>query len=482
MFDLVLREHSAAVVELPSEAVLELGAVLQRQRLPLSVEFLPNRRVSVGASHQVGFFPFQVMDRIATVTVVPKGTPEGAEAAGVGHFLELVLLSEGAKSSCPADLEGWSPATPGVMWPLILARTYVDAIDALIKRELRKGYRWRSKTLSARVEGSLDISKHLRLRRRGRAHHMPCTWEDFDWDHRLNQVLKAALGVVERRRVLLLSAAGRASHSLLPVTRGRVTRALAPVSDLPVPRARAASHRTPTRLPPAYRRCLALARLVLDSTAGATAGLLPGVAFSAHLVFEKACEALVAEAARQLGVCARRQTFGPLQNVHNTLNRVGGVDKNLMKPDLVLHDRSRALAVGDAKYKELFEEKDSGLPGSTRDAVQQLTRMSSADLYQMFVYLRASNCQRGFFMLPFWSGAAEQSACVVDESLVYTFSPLDGPLVEMRVFGLDLLAPVGCLRADTVAALTGWLRGAVEPIQAEQAGDATASGRKVSHA
>jgi hypothetical protein len=455
MFDVVLREHGSELLALPADAALALAAAVKP--LPLWVEVQPDGRVAVGATHHVGYFPLPLAGEVATVTVVPKGTPPGQSSEGVGRFVELVLMASGSSGHEYATPEGWSPDHPAALWPLVVARAYVEALDELVHREFRKGYRWRSEDLKGRVEGTLDLTGHLRRRRRGRAHQIPCTWEDFDWDHRVNRVLKAALGVVERRRALVLSAAGVGSHRLLPPAKGRVRRAFSQVGDLAVAKARAAAHRSPSRLPPAYRRCLALARLVLDSSSGAAAGLLPGVSFSAHQVFEKACESLVAEASVALGLRARTQTFGALPGVHNALTFVGEDAGNGMKPDLVLHDGHSVIAVGDAKYKELFEGSGAGHPGSPRDAVRRLVKMNNADLYQMFVYLRASGCRRGFFMVPFWNGEEMAPACVLDTSLAYAFSPLDDDEVELCAVGVDLLAPVGRIRRDVVLRLRQWL-------------------------
>jgi hypothetical protein len=341
---------------------------------------------------------------------------------------------------------------------VLLARAFVHALEDLVRNDLRKGYRWRSESLAGALRGRLDAPRHAVWAQTGRAHRLPCTWEEYDSDFLDNRILVAAMEVLKRRHLALATVLG--PTTALPRVPGWVADAFAEVHAARIGQGdldRALSGRPSPR----YHRALGLANVLLRSSSGASTGTHGGWTVNAHEVFEGLCEIVTRRAAEDLGFRFGSQGFNGVADATHHLTLLRGHPSHELKPDLVLHNGRQALAVGDAKYKQLFEVSDGPPPSGVRAATQRLHDAKSADLYQIFVYLRASRCPRGFLIAPYWDPRPGALAADLDESLEFGTSPLDGADARLAVVGLNLMSPAADVVHWGARTLLRWLSSAL---------------------
>ncbi len=453
MATLVLPEHGRLSLDFAAD---EIGAFRSSLRgAPVRIE-ATEAGFDLVASHDVGWLPFRTGAGSGVIVIVPKGSRYGEEDEAVARFFDIVLVAQGLGALSPGEaLTGWGTAGVSGLWPIVVGRSFLHALEDLVRNDLRKGYAWRSENLVGRVRGRLHTMRHLALTHRGRGHHMPCTWDEFDWDHLDNRILKAAARVVElRRRALAEVVQERRS---LPSVPGWVSDALEAVPDvgivgLDLERSRAGlrSHR--------YERALGLARMLLRSSSGATTGNLAGWTINANKAFEELSAQIAERVALRLDLKRTGQRFPCLPGVSPHLMRVGGdLERNVLRPDIVLHDGHSVVALGDAKYKELFEDREASLPTSVQASTSRLLGLVSADLYQVFVYLRAARCPCGFFVVPYWDGRSGVAAAEVHTGLEFAVAPLDSRPVRLAVLGLNLMAPASKIVKQGAEELASWV-------------------------
>lgn len=408
----------------------------------------------LAASHHVGWIPFRLDGDSHVLVVVPKGTPAGREAESVTRFFDFVLAAEGLAHQNSSDEAGWTPLGTSSIWPVVLGTVFVRAMDELVKNDLRRGYRWHTEQLTGSIRGRLDVSLHSKFMHLGRAHHLPCTWEEYELDFLDNQVLKAALGALRLRRRMLAGIVD--DSSLLPVAPGWIDDALATVLSrrIGVDELRKVTMR---RHSSRYQRALTIASVLLRSSSEAASGELAGWTISAHHVFERLCARIAQNAAQSLGLRASTQGFEGLATAPLHLTRLHGIAGNQLKPDMLIHDSRNAIAIGDAKYKEIFEDTEPSTPTGTRSSAIRLHRSSNADLYQLFAYLRASRCNHGFFMAPYWDAKPGAVAAGRDVGLEYVVSPLDDEPVHLVVIGLNMMASAADVLREGERCLREWL-------------------------
>ena len=153
---------------------------------------------------------------------------------------------------------------------------------------------------------------------------------------------------------------------------------------------------------------------------------------------------MVTEAAASIDAFGLKPNLEPL---------LPGLNGSSIQPDLAIRSKSRTVALGDAKYKDLIAE----IQRRGANELSDITKLSlrTGDQYQMYTYMRLEDCGAGFIILPFW----HDDAPAVSVSTPYLFrrSPLDGDTKHgLRILGLNLMAePVDILR-EGCAVLSKW--------------------------
>jgi hypothetical protein len=136
--------------------------------------------------------------------------------------------------------------------------------------------------------------------------------------------------------------------------------------------------------------------------------------------------------------------------------RGGQANRN---PDLAIRSQQEVVAVGDAKYKDVIDQSLSPEQlGDLRHVI--VPKISPADWYQLYVYIRLANASRGFFVVPFWNQTANAAHLVTDRQ--FEVSPLDRAEnrgVRLAVIGLNLIHPLHRVRDRAVTLAAEWLQG-----------------------
>ena len=238
---------------------------------------------------------------------------------------------------------------------------------------LLHGYRTEEEAMHT-VRGRVRITEQIR-RRFGVPLPLEVRYDEFTDDIAANRLVKAAAARLGQMRVRL----PRSRSGLRWVS----TR-LENVSLVEFPK-NAVPEVTFDRLNGHYREVVALARLILRHTSfetGRGGNRAPGFLMDMNAVFQD----FVTQALREaLGVSDR--TFHSDTSLHHiTLDEAGRV---LLKPDLSWWDGPTCTFVGDAKYKQVKDE-----------------RVPNADLYQLLAYTTALDLPGG--LLIYAQGEAEQ--------------------------------------------------------------------------
>lgn len=440
----VVREHGRAPLSLPAEEVGALAAGLRGADVRVEAG---SGGFELVAGGRVGWVPVRTPSRQGIVVVVPKGAPGRTEAEAVRRFFELALCAEGVVPRWTAERAGTAEGAIACVWPLLLGQLYTDALADLLRNDLRRGYVSREEVRVGSVVGAIDRRRHAALALSGRAHHLPCRWEEFEHDHLDNRVLKAAARAVRLRLDGLRGVV--ADPRSLPAFPGWIEEALAPVSAHRPTAAELAQTRRGPRTH-RYARALGLARLVLRAADGEARGELRGWSIASSDVFERFAARVVSGCGAHVVL---RNTFeGSGRPTH--LSRVRGRAANELRPDMVVMHGGAVLAVGDAKYKRVLEGDP---PPSVDASVERLLAVGNADLYQLFTYLRAACCPRGFFVVPFWDDRPGAPVVELSRDLAFLVPPLDDGRVEVVALGLNGFAPVAAVLREGAVALAEWL-------------------------
>lgn len=233
-----------------------------------------------------------------------------------------------------------------------LFRAVAWIFEAEVRRALAqgmtRGYQPRSETLTT-LRGRIDVTAQLRLRQ-GRPYPLECSFEEYTEDTELNRIVKAAHRRLLQIPGLELRLARRLRH------RYRAFDTIASVEYPPgsVP------DLTFTRLDRHWQSAGRLARIILrQQSLRDREGTVVGTTFCVDMnaLFERFVEEIVREEAHSAG----------LQLVSQAPRRLTANIR--IRPDLILRDGGKDLAVADVKYKELK-------PG----------KLPHADLYQMLAY------------------------------------------------------------------------------------------------
>lgn len=395
----------------------------------------------LGPTHYVGLIPFKCGTSGCTqghvLVILPKGTPKDkGEYDSLWRFSELLMLTSGLEAGePPADMLGWKgkrEASIGTRFVLLLAVYYALLVRDLCLRDFRRYYRLEESELLGRIRGRPHVLGHIRNAVRGRAHIIPCRWEEFTPDNWDNRILDGAARALESSAALLGGVAGR---GMVRALFRKVEPYFTLVEDVPVTGAdffRAKLHRVSIY----YRRALAWASLILRGIERPRAGgRAPKITFDTHKVFEEFARLTVKESLAKSGLPL---TLSPKKGVGKLLSSDRVTEGSLL-PDVVVtteRDKTEIIAIGDAKYKRVLElvdasssqEDKAAEPIPLEHVAQLCVSPQCADLYQLYVYMRWAQAPLGFFVVPYWQEDGEAAAIYPsnEKPLRFNKSPLDG--------------------------------------------------------
>lgn len=258
----------------------------------------------------------------------------------------------------------------------VLIRLYCDLLWEAVHKGMVRRYESHQDNLFV-LRGRLNVTHQLRhnLARPDRLH---CTFDEFTQDNALNRALKAALRVLGK--LVQTASAAKSISELLFCFDG--------VAELPAQAIRW-EHVTTDRLSERYAPLVRLARLFIEGqTPDLTTGSGDGFAvlFDMNQLFEGYVGKQVRHVTVARGLITQLQ--GPKR--HLALQE-GGTPCFELRPDIVLTNESRHIAVIDTKWKTL------GMKNMRDD-------ISTADLYQMFAYAKQYQTQSVVLLYPHHAG------------------------------------------------------------------------------
>ena len=409
----------------------------------------------VRASHYVGLLPFQRDGQPHLLLIAPKGcqfdTPE--KPFGLLRFLEMVAIANGGEAE--DDEEGVAIQGPRENFLALLAGHYGRLLHELCRRDFRLYFRHEEDELRGRVRERVRVAAHLRNCLHGRAHLLPCRWEEFTPDNWDNRVLLGAMRLVQRTSVSLAPQA-------VDFVRDRflgLDQWFSAVEEVPICAADFGKTRL-WRTSRHYRRALTWARLIVQGLDRPTAGgQAPPLVLDANEVFEEFARVVTksaAEAARQYG-----WDVPPNKESIRCLLRP---QYQAREPDLMIRGPGGVVAVGDAKYKLVLEQDFS--PNQLGDLANAIipkicSKVCSKDWDQLYVYMRMTDARHGFFVVPFWKpGEDTEGAATLIRDFEFEVPPLDradSRTARIAILGLNLLRPLGQVREQGARRLADWL-------------------------
>lgn len=416
----------------------------------------------VGPSHYVGVIPFTCSINPQCpghlLVSLPKGTPrDPSDASDVTEslvrFLDLLALSSGLAARPLSDDVGFTGVRgTGDKVLLLLAAHYAALLEELCLRDFRRYYRHEEGSLRGRVRGRVHLSGHLRSIAGGRAHAIPCRWDEFtpdNWDNRILDSAARSLTAHSGR----LDAAGRTMvRRLFLPTEPYFAAVNRDVPVFPWDLHRARLGRVSVR----YRRALAWASMVIRGLGGVAAGgSALKVAIDANEVFESFARVVVSKAVAELHtgwvVPAKASIAGLLDTGDPRI-----------EPDIMIKDGAGlTVAVGDAKYKQVMELLDLNGGEARFDRVAR-QRIGASDLYQLYCYMRLTQTSNGFFVVPYWDSADNEPAARLLTDRWFRLGPVDaadaGPHRPLAVLGLNMMKPPVAAAREGQRELTSWLR------------------------
>jgi hypothetical protein len=400
----------------------------------------------VRARHFVGLMPFRCEDKNHLIMVGPKGCSFDTPANPVGllRFLDMAAIADGGE---PIDeLKGFSAKLGRDAFVAILAGHYGRLLNDLCRIDYRRYFQPIEQNLSGRIQGRIHISGHVRNTIRGRQHQIPCRWEEFTPDNWDNRILLAALRRIQVGAALIAPEAGRYVNNLF---RG-LDAWFSSVEELPIGPADFVKARL-WRTSRHYRNALNWARLIIQGFGRpVTGGEASPLVIDANDVFERFAKAVTQVAVNSID--PRWQSF-PTSLV---FFRGCQADRN---PDLAVRNEHGVVAIGDAKYKDILDQSiSSNELGNLLHVI--IPKISAADWYQLYVYIRLAKASRGFFVVPFWSKDGDAAQLVTDREFeVSTLDHAEGRSVRLAVIGLNLIHPLNQVRNQAARLVAAWLQG-----------------------
>lgn len=365
--------------------------------------------------------------RGCSLEILPKVDPEGAdETAGtvrarLVHMLDVAL---GLKLST-----GESVAMAHRADTLLdmLIEVFADRLLAEVRHGLPRQYREQQEDLRT-LRGRLDIVRQFTVHA-VRPDRLACGFDALDADTPLMRVMKAC--------VLLLARHARGSATLRKLTELRFL--LAEVTDIPLARLPWKAVRI-DRTSRRWQALLDLTRLLIGgrwqqthSEAAAPEGVT--LLFRMNDLFERYIAIQLRRALAPLGLDVVAQ--GGFENCLGDW-RPGEICAGRVfrtKPDLIVRDRSKVVAVIDTKWKCL-----SANPLDPKHGVAQ------ADVYQLMAYARLYHCDRLILLYPARDGQVDGK--VHTHGIAHGHERLDIATVALDLSPADIQAALRQLVFD----------------------------------
>jgi hypothetical protein len=427
------------------------GAKLFERRLRLQpylkkswlTHFFDGEQPYLRASHYVGLLPFSDGDRKHLLMIAPKGCQRN-EDHGLLRFLQLIALGNG--ETPPEELPGGQGQRGSHKFLLFLAHHYAGLLQELCRRDFRSYYRHEEDELRSRIRGRLYPARYARLAVRGKAHVLPCRWDEFTVDNWDNRILWAAA-----RRLKQVAGGVFDSQAAAWVWKPfkRLLPCFSAVAEVPITVHDLRKSRL-GRTSRYYRSALAWAELLLrGSDLPVAGGQVPPLVLDANRAFEKFAEVVTRAALPDDWRFVPQQDFPFLRTGHTTQNR---------KPDLLLSDDvHRTCAIGDAKYKRVLECAGDAALDSGEEVIRRIC-IQEDDWNQLYVYMRITGATCGFFIVPFWNAEGQFIAWRDERQFQFDKSPCDGSAnVRLAVLALNLLRPLKEVKRAAAEQLRNWL-------------------------
>jgi 5-methylcytosine-specific restriction enzyme subunit McrC len=326
-------------------------------------------------------------------------------------FRKLHLLPEAAQAF---DQSGFID--------LLVAQLVAEA-EELLARGLHRSYVRRSEWLSA-PRGRIDVGQ---LAEQGGVYtaRLPCTYHPRVQDTILNRALRGGLELAGRlaadlglrRAARRLSATFEEVVSSITLTRATIDRAVTSVNRLTV----------------AYAPALTLTRLLYDAQSvvlgdAAQVVRLPGFLFDMNRFFQALLSRFLRDNLPEFTIREEHQLSGMMQYVHGFNPR--GRRPPVPRPDFVVLRRGQAVAILDAKYRDLWAHK---LPREM--------------LYQLAVYAGSHTTREAGILYPTTDGGAQEARIAIRDPT----SGQEAGRVHLRPVVLPVLEDL-LSREDTAAA------------------------------
>ena len=206
-----------------------------------------------------------------------------------------------------------------------------------------------------------------------------------------------------------------------------------------------------------YQRAITWARAIIQGLDRPIAGgQAPPLVIDANAAFERFAQVIAESAisASQLGTQGWKVDRNPRKSF------LHGLQEQSREPDILVRREidEVVLAVGDAKYKDILEAVDAdwGTAPVSLDAILSgaQPRIGARDWDQLYVYMRLTGANRGFFVVPFWN--AEASAIAFETNFRFEKPPVEGD-AQVAVLGLNLLHSLKDVRSQAAGRLADWL-------------------------
>jgi 5-methylcytosine-specific restriction enzyme subunit McrC len=362
MTSLLLHEYDSREIDCPppTPGDLTLAADLAAggELAPrLDVEWLLGGRMRVNTHSWVGVVRFSAVE----IRVVPKLIGNSLRVLRMIEYAEGVRLIKRLPTDRPLPADGTD------LFDLIVM-LLTEEVKALIRNGLIRDYR--------SVEDSLDVLRgRLRireqyLRRYGQLHRVECAFDEFDGDVPENQLLAAALQAAETRvgDMDVRNGARAFGGVLREVCEVRTRDTEWYVRTIRYGR-RNAGYRSAHELAKLVLKGLALNDHVDKSTLHLTSFMI-----DMNAIFERFITKLVINSLAGKGLRARAQQTVPAVIV----DEGSGQTYSTIRPDILIEDSVTGRSVPvDVKYKLYDDSK----------------KVSTADIYQLFVYAYAVGAQ-----------------------------------------------------------------------------------------
>jgi 5-methylcytosine-specific restriction enzyme subunit McrC len=255
----------------------------------------------------------------------------------------------------------------------IIIKLFVDRLERAVHQGLPRSYILTSDDLP-RLRGKLNVTKQFGIRA-ARTQLLACQFDELSADVPLNQIMKAAVGVLSR-----LSSVAETLRRL-----AELRFAFADVSAIDVrglPWSLVILNRTNRN----WTSLIALAKLLLSgrfqlTSLGSTAGF--SLLFEMNTLFEEYVGRMLQRALIASPLQVRLQ--GPTR--YCLTDHESGHRAFATRPDLTVHDAGRIAFVLDTKWKNL---------GRTGDRLE----IGQADIYQMMAYAHVYQCKDLILVYP----------------------------------------------------------------------------------